>query len=452
MNHSFVARLFAAWLCWVAIDAMAAPVDSKALDGEFDAIVNDAAHPLASLSVLAMKNGKVVYQGQFGSKSIDLADPAKSVKADHATMYRAASISKLITSLGVMKMVEQGKLDLDRDIGDYLGYPVRNPNFPKEAITLRMLMSHTSSLRDDGGYYWEAKLRVDLKDVLVPGGSRYGDGAMWAREGKPGVYFQYCNFAWGVIGTVMEKVGGERFDRLMRKLVLDPMRIHGGFNPADLPSADIANIATLYRKRVDENAKKSSKEIWNPAGPWVVQVDDYSKEPPAQRALPDYLPGTNGTLFGPQGNCRISAEGLGKIMLMLMNGGTLNGKRILKAQSVNTMLHEQWHRDDVAGNARPASGAHQMNAWGLGNQHFVDTAGGDRFIAGGGFRAVGHLGDAWGLTSAMVFDPKSKNGMVFLIGGPGFDPETYPGEYSSFYRHEEKILTALYRRAIKVKN
>jgi hypothetical protein len=61
---------------------------------------------------------------------------------------------------------------------------------------------------------------------------------------------------------------------------------------------------------------------------------------------------------------------------------------------------------------------------------------------------VGHLGDAWGLTAAFVFDAGSGNGLVYLIGGPGFDPTTYRGKYSAFARHEELILDALYRRAI----
>ena len=92
-----------------------------------------------------------------------------------------------------------------------------------------------------------------------------------------------------------------------------------------------------------------------------------------------------------------------------------------------------------------------MNARGLGAQIFLDISGpgrGDRVVDGGGMNAVGHLGDAWGLTSAMLFDREKKNGMIFLIGGPGFNPETNPGKYSSFFRHEEMILTALYRRAI----
>jgi hypothetical protein len=88
----------------------------------------------------------------------------------------------------------------------------------------------------------------------------------------------------------------------------------------------------------------------------------------------------------------------------------------------------------------------------LGTQHFLDVSGsalGDRLVQSGGFTGVGHLGDAWGLRSAFVFDPKSKNGMIFLSGGVGFDPSTTPGKYSALQRYEERILDALYERALR---
>lgn len=359
-------------------------------------------------------------------------------------MYRIASISKLVTTLGAMKLVEEGKLKLDADIGDYLGYKVRNPNFPNDKITLRMLLTHRSSLRDDAGYYWDNKHQ--LKAVLIPGGTLYGKGDMWAKNAKPGSYFQYANLPWGVIGTVMERVSGERFDRLMARLILNPMGLRGGFSPADMPCTDIQNIATLYRKRTEVN----DKEIWNPAGPWVAQVDDYSITAPVPRAGPDYEIGSNGTLYGPQGNVRLSAADLGKLMLMLMNDGKHNGKQILKKATVNMMLSEQWHADGKNGESN-FGGKELFFAWGLGNQHFLDKSGvgkGDRFVEAGGFTGVGHLGDAWGLTSAFVFNRSTRNGMIFLSGGPGFDPETYKGKYSAMYRYEERILDALYRRAM----
>ena len=424
-------------------------VTTATLDAELSAIVDDATYPLASLSVLTVRDGKIVYHKQFGHRYIDEKNSANSKPANEATMYRMASISKLVTTLGVMKLVEDGKLALDTDISAYLGYKLRNPNFPADAITLRMLLTHTSSLRDEGGYYWEAKLNVNIKDVLLPDGRLFGDGRVWAKNAKPGSYFQYANFPWGIVATVMERATNERFDRLMRRLLLDPMDLRGGFHPADFTKDELDNTATLYRKRTEINGK----DVWNPTGPWVVQVDDYVTAAPEPRALNDYLIGTNGTLFGPQGNCRLSAAGLGKIMLMLMNDGKIDGKQILKKQSVVQMLSRQWRFDATSNNGSNGYGGHQdaMNAWGLGNQQFLDISGagsGDRLVEGGGFMAVGHTGDAWGLTSALVFDRAKKNGMIFLVGGPGFDPETQSGKYSAHYRYEERILTALYKRAI----
>lgn len=426
------------------------------LDAELAAIVADPEHPLMSLSALAVRDGKIVYHRQFGMRWIDPAHardarPTAGKPADAATLYRIASISKLVTTLGALKLVEEGRLDLDRDIGTYLGYPVRNPHFPDAPVTLRMLLTHTSSLRDDAGYYWDAG--VDLKDVFTPGHKLNAGGAMWASNARPGVYFHYANLPWGVAGTVMERVSGERFDRLMARLILEPMGLRGGFHPADFPARDLANVATLYRKR-----EATGLERWDIAGPWIPQVDDYSVNAPVPRVGPGYVAGANATAIGPAGGLRVTAADLGRIMLMLMNRGAHEGKQILQPGTVDLMLKTAWQRDDKGANGDPNGesgfGRHRdfFNAWGLGNQHFLDISApnrGDRLAEDGGLRWVGHLGDAWGLTSAMVFDPHTRNGIIYFTGGPGFNPESYPGRYSSFYRHEELILTALYRRAVQ---
>lgn len=421
---------------------------SSALDAELAAIVSDPAHPLASLSVLAIRDARIVYHRQFGHRWIDNADRRNDKPAGPATLYRIASISKLVTTLGVLRLVEAGKLSLDRDIGDHLGYRVRNPHFPEVPITLRMLLGHTSSLRDDAGYSWAAG--KDIRDVLTPGGALHGRGAMWSRDAPPGAWFQYANLPWGVVGTIMEKVTGERFDRLMQRLVLDPMGMQGGFDPAELPPERIANIATLYRK-----ATAGDTQAWDARGPWIAQVDDYSVAAPVGKAGAAYPIGTNATVSAPQGGLRASAADLGRVMLMLMNRGMHEGRRFLSAGSVDAMLSRQW-RHDGGGNGAAAYGSRKgrFNAWGLGNQHFLDVSGpdsGDRLVERGGFRAVGHLGDAYGLSSAFAFERDTKSGLIFLIGGTGFDPETYPGTYSSFHRHEERILTALHRHALAAK-
>jgi hypothetical protein len=85
--------------------------------------------------------------------------------------------------------------------------------------------------------------------------------------------------------------------------------------------------------------------------------------------------------------------------------------------------------------------------WGLGVQHFIDKPGakGDRLVEGGGFTGVGHFGFAYGLTSGFVIDPVSRNGLIYCQGGTGADPEKHKGAYSSNYRFEEHIFTALHR-------
>ena len=435
--------LCALLLAGCAHGPMAPSPDFAPLDRELAAIVDDAQCPLASLSVVAVRDGNVVYERAFGRRFIDTSGSGRDQPAGSATLFRIASISKLVTTLGVMNLVEQGRLSLDEDIGTYLGYRVRNPNFPDVPITLRMLLTHTSSLRDDAGYFW---FDGELKDVLVPGGSRFGDGAMWSRTHAPGQRFSYANLPWGVAGTVMEKATGQRFDRLMRSLVIDPLGLQGGYNPAELAPASLASLATLYRK-----ATAGDENVWNPNGPWIAQTDDYSVRRPVSRARDDYVVGTNGTLFGPQGGLRASARDLARIMRMLMNGGALDGRRVLQPATVDAILSRQWTRDASNGDGDYGSHRSRFNAWGLGNQQFLDVSGpdfGDRLVEGGGFAAAGHLGDAYGLLGTVAFDRASRNGFAFLIGGTGCDPETQRGAYSAGARFEERIATALHRRAI----
>ncbi len=413
----------------------------QALDAELAAIAGDPAMQLASLSVLALRAGQPVYQQAFGRRFIGTgAFPDRPATPD--TLYRIASISKMMTTLGLMRLVEAGRLELDADVSGYLGYKLRNPHFPQRTISLRTLLSHTSSLRDDAGYSWQ--LPVALKDVLAPGGALHGDGKMWSGHAGPGDYFTYCNLAWGVIGTVMERIAGERFDLLMARLLFQPLGIQAGYSPAGLAPAALNNLATLYRKRTVDT------EIWNAAGPWIPQVDDYSARapaPPAGTALA--APGANATPFSPTGGLRISAPAMGVVMRMLMNGGVHDDgqvrTRLFKRETLDRMFARQWTHDGQNGNGDTLNGLYQ--AWGLGNQHFPDRPG-LGLVEGGGFEGIGHLGEAYGLRSVFAADLARGDGMVLLTGGSSHDPERQAGRYSAMARYEERILTALYRHAI----
>jgi len=393
------------------------------LDAELAAIARDPGCELVSLAVLAIRHGQVNYAAGFGRRTIG-RDGLPDQPAGPDTLFRIASVSKLVTTLGLMRLLEDGKVALDADVSDALGFTLRNPYFPAQPITLRHLLTHTSSLRDEGGYSWGAD--VALKDVL-------GADAMFATHAGPGAYFTYCNLGWGVIGTLMERLTGERFDRLMRRLILDPLGLQAGYHPAGLPPAALANLATLYRKRTVDT------EVWDPAGPWIAQTDDYSTTPPAP--VDGYIIGTNATPFSPTGGLRIGARDLGVIMRMLMN----DGQGLLKPATLALMFGRQWTYDGRNGDT--ADGL--FHAWGLGNAQFPDAPG-TRLVESGGFPAVGHLGDAYGLLSVFAADLKRRNGMIVLIGGTSTDPfaPANKGRYSSLARCQERILTALYQHAI----
>src|SRR5687767_3876419 len=144
--------------------------------------------------------------GLTASGASGLADRARERRLTVDDPVRIASVTKLVVALGVMRLVEQGRLDLDRDVSEWLGWTLRNPAFPDRPITLRMLLSHTSSLRDEIDY--AVPLGTDLRQALA-------DPAAFDAEHDPGSYFRYANLNYPIIASVMERAAGERFDRLM---------------------------------------------------------------------------------------------------------------------------------------------------------------------------------------------------------------------------------------------
>jgi CubicO group peptidase (beta-lactamase class C family) len=93
-------------------------------------IISDPEHPLAAAAIGVVKDGRIAFADAVGSKTIDNDDPSKNVPADGDTKYRIASISKLATAIAVWQLIEEGKIDPDKDAGEYLGFTLRNPSYP----------------------------------------------------------------------------------------------------------------------------------------------------------------------------------------------------------------------------------------------------------------------------------------------------------------------------------
>ncbi|XHS76632.1 serine hydrolase domain-containing protein [Burkholderiaceae bacterium UC74_6] len=422
--------------------AHAAADKPTALEDALRAVVEDERYPLAGLSTLVMRSGRIVQEAQFGQRHY-----APELPITRDTLFRVASISKFVVGLGAMRLVEQGKLDLDADIGDVLGVRLRNPAFPKDQISVSMLLSHTSSLRDDAGIAFPAD--VSLIDKLNAEGSK-----SWSADHGPR-WFAYCNLNYGLLATLMEKVTGQRFDQLMRELVLTPLGMLGGFNALTLSEMERSNVATLYRKQRVEPAKEGSdskedREIWDATAPWRAQTDDWTVSPPKPIANIDaYVPGRNGTLFGPQGGLRTRVSDLGAVMAMLMNGGMHQGKRFLKKSSIDRMFSEVWRHEMSKGNGDNFAG--EFLAWGTGAQHFIDKTGpgwGDRLLEKGGVQAWGHLGFAWGLQAGFMIDASRTRGIIYVSSGHAADPQSHRGRFSSFPQWEEKVHDLLWTTAV----
>lgn len=418
--------------------------DGTSRDGELDAIVDggvEGSPPLSGLQLLVIRGGDVAYEYAHGFAR--LTEKGKLPLGPEHRM-RIASISKLVAAVGLMRLVEAAKVDLDKDVSEYLGFDLRNPNFPTEPITLRMILSHTSSIRDGSAYWMEAGERFE--DFFLAGRPHYDGGAHFASgEGRgPGRFFTYSNLNFGIVAAVIERVSGQRFDRYMRSAVLEPLGLPSSYNVCDLSATQPEKVATLFRKR-DEN------EVWQPQGDWVPQLDHerfschYGREPVARgedpgEVLPGYVPGSNPTLFSPQGGLRASARDLAVIGRMLMAGGTLDGQQILTQKSVEEMFTPQWHFDanQVNGNTEEGTedGRRLFAAYGL-SVHVMDL---EEWALSSEARVFyGHLGSAYGLMGQFWLDPERGDALISLISGAGDDPDAHPG-VSPMYRPSDEIM------------
>lgn len=421
-------------------------------DAELRALL-DPARPdhLVGLQVAVVVDG-VVTELAYGRRFVHPTDRARDLPMTTDTLLRVASASKPVAALAVMRQVERGRLDLDADVSGYLGFRLRNPGHPEVPITLRQLLAHTSSIVDGPGYSLPPGER--LQSFFVPG-PRWDDGARFSAH-APGTFFEYSNLGWGVLGTVLERVTSERFDRLVAREVLGRARIEGTFDVASLNAARRARLAVLYRKGPEEAPS------WDPAGPWLPQFDDPRapeaggsgrwSAPGEDPALARYTPGDNGTLFSPQGGLRTSAGGLARLWSCLLTGGC----RLLAPASRAALLAAQWAYDPRSPNGDTWGGV--FLSWGLGVQRFT----GAHVPAEGrvdspsarldGRPLVGHLAEAYGLFGGVWFTPDGRRGVVYLSNGSATPFSANRGARSGLHRWEEIIVEWAAREAWRLPN
>ncbi len=341
-------------------------------------------------------------------RDITIEDPA-----------RVASVSKLVVALGVMRLVEQGRIDLDADVSQWLGWNLRNPAFPDIPVTMRMLLSHTSSLRDAGEAY-----------VIPLGRTVRGatdDPQVFDPDHPPGAHFHYANLNFPIIASALERATGERFDRLIHGLVMEPLGLDACFNWTMCSDAKVSRAVTLYR--ADGSVALDDLQGARPACPVFRAGEDCDLE--------SYVLGENGALFSPQGGLRASVLDLATIGRMLLNRGRHEGQPFLSEDSIDAILRPAWTFDGANGETDQGF----YCAYGLATELLASVAPGcDDDLLGNGRRLSGHAGEAYNLRSGLWIDPERGVGVAYFAAN---NPAPQPAGRSAFRAIEEWLAAKI---------
>ena len=296
---------------------------------------------------------------------VGYADPqARKHPVEENTVFRTASVAKMVTALLVFRLQTIGKLSVQEDISDFTGYAVRNPNCPKAPITLGMLLSHTSGIVDSQAYFASFVNPAPLQELLK-------DSSAFL-QAVPGTVFRYSNFAAGMVGCLLEKRFRMSLEELAQQELFKPLDIDATF---DLSKVDPERAADSCRVLPAQLAFNASARI-RAARP----LD----EPDPER---HYLL-ASGSLF-------LTARDLAKLGLLAWNGG----EGFLSQESLSQMQ-------------RPLLGWPQPEVrmrHGMGLLELDDAAVCPR-------KLWGHQGFAYGAVNGVFFD-KYGNGFASLNSG-----------------------------------
>lgn len=338
--------------------AIYTPVFSQDIKQQIDEIARE--YHAVGVAYAVVKGGEIILSDAVGYS--DLADSTALSATDD--LFRIASISKSFTATALMQLVEDKKLSLEDDFGTLVGFPVRNPKFPDKVITLRMVLSHTSSINDSNGYF--------NLDAINP-----AKNPSWQKgynDYEPGTGYAYCNLNFNMAGAALERAVGVRFDRYIKRQILDPLGLKAGYC---VDSLDKAAFATIY-------AYDSATARFEP------QPAAYAAR---SEEIKNYVQGYTTPVFSPTGGMKISAADLARYMIMHMNYGRSGSIKILDRRSAQTMQ----------------TPVNEKSGYGLALRTSED------FIANK--KMIGHTGSAYGLYSAMFFHPEERFGIVVITNG-----------------------------------
>ena len=326
-----------------------------------------------------IKNGEVAYVHSFG-----YANRKKEKPMTDDTKIRIASVSKVGVAMAAMVMAEQGIIDLDEDISEYLGFMVRNPSYPGTALTLRMLLTHRSTLTAD------ISLRENYNSFCrkLDMNSSYRSGC------KPGENYSwsYSNSGICLAGMVLEAAADVVLVDYIDRYFFAPMGVDASYHASHISDSEL--IADLYE------AGKVSQTV-------ASQLDrPYTKEP-----------GKNFRLYA--GDLTISAKDLAKLMCVLADDGTYDGMYYMSPGTVEAM-QEQF--------------VPQKNFSQCMTLRYKED-----FIRGRDLYY--HTGNAYGTLAFAAYDDETRDGIVIITTGA--EGGSIKGVYSICYKMADYLFAAM---------
>ena len=314
-------------------------------------------------SLVIMQGEEIVYARDWGYKDLRNQAPV-----DEHTYFRTASITKMISGIGIMRLVDMGLLDLDEDISTYFGYKIANGRYPAIPITLRQLMSHTSSVSDNGGY---SGSRSKVSEMLSAAQNRRGNFT----GTKPGTAYSYSNFGAGLTGSIIEAVTNMSIDTYMRGAIFEPLDIEASYSPSRLTNPE--DVSNQYKLgKLDRAASgvlaKPFEDFADPERHYLITI----------------------------GNAWIRSRDMAKLTAMLCGDGSFAGTRIIRPESAFDMRREQMELGKSVTGPSP---------YGLFLEH-NDTLLPDKMV-------YGHQGMSAGAILNCYFEPESGFSMVLFSNG-----------------------------------
>lgn len=400
--------LFIAFYINVSCPAYKTATRKTQLESSLESIMKE--YGVTGCSLVVIKNKKNLFTFNYG-----FADIAKNKKMTPFHAIRLASVSKLLTSILLLNVTENNPKVLQSTVSTQLGIPLENPYFKGTKITLRELLTHTSSFVPyliTANKFMEQSItnpQLNISDLILKDGKFYQE-YYWDDAYPPKERYNYSGFNFILIATIMEKLTNQRFNQIAHSKLINELELKNTHLSTSLPYAE-TKYAIGYQYIGDQPTKT---------------IDDNNFQ---LRILnKKYKIGRNPTIHAPQAGFRSNVVDLSQIMIMLLNNGQYKTKQILNQNSINLL-------------ETPAFKVTSTMQRGLGseiNYGFIPNV-----------KMVGHSGNAYGILTHFFYNREKDFGVIFIINGLKMQAYEEGGDHLLI---EKEIEQLIYKDLIQTKD